>query len=68
MNLRRYRVVHLFRQLLATWPDAPSPSVHRSPECLGADFQRAPPQVSPALAARLAAERGHARQMIGAVE
>ena len=67
MTLRRHRVVHLFRQLLATWPES-SPDAPRSPEDLAADFQRAPPQVSPALAARLAAERGRARQMIGAAE
>ena len=63
----RERVATLFQQLMASiWRDTPARTAPRAPEYLAADFQRAPPQVSPALAARLAAERGHARQMIGA--
>jgi len=63
----RERVAALFRELMASiWRDTPARSAPRTSEDLAGDFQRAPPQVSPALAARLNAERGHARQMIGA--
>ena len=66
MSLSRHRVIHLFRRLLDSWPDAPARSANRPPEDLAADFQRAPPKLSYRLAARLAEERARALMTMGA--
>jgi len=66
MSLNRHRVIHLFRRLLESWPDAPAISSDRPTEDLAADFQRAPPKLSRRLAARLAEERARALMTMGA--
>ena len=68
MSLSRHRVIHLFRRILDSWPDAPAPTFDRSPEDIAADFQASPPRLSPALAARLNAERSRARLTMGAAD